>query len=177
MVTNTNSLNNSTQKSLGRLIRQLIFVPFLHNRWLTSDFQTTLSEHIANAEKGHRGEIRLIIENCLPISQAYHINCRERALQLFGEYGIWDTANNTGVLIYVNLCEHSLEIIADRGINAHAHNDWHTLCQETLTAFKQAKMADGLKTLIDEVGRLLNLHFPCDDIDGDELPNRIIYIK
>ncbi len=165
------------QKSFSRFVRQLVFVPFLHNRWLTPPLQTTLSDHISKAEKGHRGEIQLIIENHLPIRSAYDTDCRGRALQLFGEYGVWDTAHNTGVLIYVNLCEHDLEIIADRGINAHACDEWHALCQNTLTLFRQGDMAGGLKWLIDEIGRLLNLYFPCDDSEGDELPNDVVYLQ
>lgn len=170
-------MNNPSQKSLARLLRQLAFMPFLHNRWLTSHFQTTLAEHITRAEKGHRGEIRLIIENHLPIDIAYDTDCRQRAIRLFGEYGVWDTAHNTGVLIYVNLCEHDLEIVADRGIDAHACEEWQALCQNTLTTFKRGDMAGGLKWLIDEIGRLLNLYFPCDDIEGNELPDQVVYLK
>lgn len=165
------------KKSLTRLIRQLAFVPFLHNRWLTTELKSTLANHISQAEQGHRGEIRLIIENHLPIGLAYELDCRGRALQLFGEFGVWDTAHNTGVLIYVNLCEKDLQIIADRGIDVHAHQKWQTLCQTTLAAFKQGNMAEGIKTLIDDIGRLLNLHFPCDDIHGNELPNTVVYLR
>ncbi|MDO4896386.1 MAG: TPM domain-containing protein [Moraxella sp.] len=165
------------QKSLSRFVRQLLFVPFLHNRWLTSELKTTLSRHIAQAEKGHRGEIRLIIENHLPIGLSYDTDCRGRALQLFGEYGVWDTAHNTGVLIYVNLCEKGLEIIADRGIDAHACDEWQNLCQNTLNIFKKGNMADGLTELIGEIGRLLNHYFPCDDTNDNELPDQVVYLR
>ncbi|STZ63417.1 Domain of uncharacterised function (DUF477) [Moraxella lacunata] len=165
------------QKSPARLFRQIVFVPFLHNRWLTAELKIALAERIARAEKGHRGEIRLIIENHLPVGIAYDNDCRGRALQLFGEYGVWDTAHNTGVLIYVNLCEHDLEIIADRGIDTYACDDWQNLCQNTLTYFKKGDMADGLGWLIDEIGRLLNQYFPCDDISGNELPDNVVYLR
>lgn len=165
------------QKSLSRLMRQLVFVPCLHNRWLTDELKNTLKNHITHAEQGHRGEIRLIIENHLPISLSYRTDCRGRALQLFGEYGVWDTKDNTGVLIYVNLCEKDLQIIADRGIDAHACDEWHALCQRTLGDFKAGKMTEGLTALITEIGRLLNTYFPCDDVAGDELPNQVVYLK
>lgn len=165
------------QKSLSRLFRQLIFVPYLHNRWLSGELKMTLSKRIAQAERGHRGEIRLIIENHLPIGIAYDKDCHGRALQLFGEYGVWDTAHNTGVLIYVNLCEHDLQIIADRGIDAHACDNWQSLCQNTLIYFKKGEMADGLEWLIGEIGWLLNQYFPCDDVSGNELPDAVVYLK
>lgn len=170
-------MKHIAQKSLTRLIRQIVFVPCLNNRWITPTLKNTLAQQIAQAEKGHRGEIRLIIENHLPISMAYDTDCRGRALQLFGEYGVWDTAFNTGVLIYVNLCEHDLEIIADRGINTHACDDWQSLCQHTLTNFKKGDMAKGLMWLIDEVGQRLNHHFPCEDTHGNELSNQVVYLK
>lgn len=170
-------MKHTPQKSLTRLMRQLFFVPCLHNRWLTKSVKDDLKNRITHAEQGHRGEIRLIIENHLPISLSYDTDCRGRALQLFGEYGVWDTAHNTGVLIYVNLCEHDLQLIADRGINTHACDEWHSLCQRTLDEFKAGKMTEGLCFLIDEIGRLLNAYFPCDDVSGDELPNQVVYLK
>ncbi|UUZ50200.1 hypothetical protein LP420_09650 [Massilia sp. B-10] len=44
---------------------------------------------------------------------------RQRAVGLFAEYGVWDTEDNCGVLIYVNLAERKVEIVADRQIAPH----------------------------------------------------------
>ena len=38
---------------------------------------------------------------------------------MFGKLRVWDTAHNNGVLIYLLLAEHAIEIVADRGLNAH----------------------------------------------------------
>ncbi|MDO4450941.1 MAG: TPM domain-containing protein [Moraxella sp.] len=170
-------MTNTSPKSFARLVRQMMFVPFLHNRWLDDGVKIRLARAITNAENGHAGEIVLIIENHLPINMAYTAGCRERALRLFAEHGVWDTEHNTGVLIYVNLCEHGLEIIADRGIDAHACDEWQSLCQNTLDDFKKGDMEQGLKRLIGEVGRLLNSYFPSDDVMGDELSNQVIYLR
>ena len=43
---------------------------------------------------------------------------RERALDVFSQLRIWDTAHNNGVLIYLLLADHDVEIVADRGIDA-----------------------------------------------------------
>lgn len=167
-----------SSSSFARLWRQLIFVPIWHNRWLTSDNKATLAKHIEQAEQGHQGEICLIIENHLPIRHAYHQGCRERALDLFAHYRVWDTENNSGILIYINLCEHDLEVIADRGINQKAQKDaWQTLCQKTLTHFKNQNMLGGISELIDEIGKLLRQHYPNHDTASNELPNHPIYLK
>jgi uncharacterized membrane protein len=42
---------------------------------------------------------------------------RQRALALFADYGIWDTEDNCGVLVYVNLADRKVDIVADRGID------------------------------------------------------------
>lgn len=166
-----------SQKSLARLFRQLSFVPFLHNRWLTADTKNRLTHAITHAEKGHQGEICLIIENHLPITTAYQDDSQARAVDLFGLYKVWDTEYNTGILIYVNLCERSLHIIADRGIDSKAHDNWQELCHATLDRFKQRQFEQGLTELIGKLGEILNSHYPSDDTAGDELPNRPIYLK
>jgi uncharacterized membrane protein len=45
------------------------------------------------------------------------VSNRQRALALFADYGVWDTEDNCGVLIYVNLADHKVDIVADRGID------------------------------------------------------------
>ena len=36
---------------------------------------------------------------------------------MFGKLRVWDTEHNNGVLIYLLLAEHAIEIVADRGID------------------------------------------------------------
>ncbi|OOR87742.1 hypothetical protein B0181_09815 [Moraxella caviae] len=167
-----------SSKSLSRLLRQLCFIPILQQRWLTAKVKDALHHAITQAEIGHSGEIYVIIENHLPISDAYRMGCRERALSLFASHHVWDTEDNTGVLIYVNACEHDLEIIADRGIDraAMAHT-WQALSEQAITAFREGKMQDGLTTLIAQVGDVLRAHYPSDDRVGNELPNDVVFLK
>ncbi|WP_250163751.1 hypothetical protein [Psychrobacter sp. WY6] len=95
---------------------------------------------MTRAERGHRGEVFLIVENHLPIQEAYYIGCRERAIELFSEYRVWDTEENTGVLVYVNICEHQLEIVADRGISAHVSPTvWRAMCDKGRVRYCQSK--------------------------------------
>lgn len=165
-------------KSIARLMRQMLFVPSLHNRWLTPDVKQSLANTITQAEMGHMGEIYLIIENHLPIATAYQQDCRERALYLFATHKVWDTEHNTGVLVYVNLCEHDLEIIADRGIDQKAHQAcWQSLCEQTLSRFKSGQMQSGLDDLIRQIGEILQTHYPSTDALGNELSNQVTYLR
>lgn len=170
-------MNIQSQNSLARLFRQLTFVPFLHRTWLTKEVKDRLTHAISEAEQGHQGEICLIIENHLPIATAYQQDCLGRAVDLFGLHKVWDTADNTGILIYINLCEHALHILADRAIDQKAHDNWQPLCDMALQAFKQGQFEQGLLTLIDQLGNILKTHYPNDDSHGNELSNHPIYLR
>ena len=76
-----------------------------------------LGAAITEGERHHRGEVRLIVENSMPFDAVWNdVTNRQRALALFAEYGVWDTEDNCGVLIYVNLAEHKVDIVCDSNI-------------------------------------------------------------
>ena len=69
---------------------------------------------VAASEKRHSGEIRVCAEAGLPLSYLWRgASARERALAMFGKLRVWDTEHNNGVLIYLLLAEHAIEIVAD----------------------------------------------------------------
>jgi uncharacterized membrane protein len=78
-----------------------------------------LQQRIALSERLHQGEIRICIEAGLPLSYLWRrATPRDRAVALFAKLGVWDTEHNNGVLIYLLLAEHAIEIVADRGRSA-----------------------------------------------------------
>ena len=85
---------------------------------------------IGAAEVHHRGEIRFAIESGLgwrALRQG--LSPRARALQIFGEHRIWDTEENTGILIYLLTADHAVEIIADRLVHrALPSSVWKQAC-------------------------------------------------
>lgn len=166
------------KNQMARLWRQLVFVPILHNKWLTPKVKASLCQKIEQAEQGHQGEIRLIIENHLPILTAYHQSSHDRALDLFSMHKIWDTQYNTGILVYLNICEKSLNIIADRGINDKVDQGyWQELCDKAVLLIGQNKPQTALEDLIDSLGGLLRCHYPAADTSGNELPNEVTYLR
>lgn len=173
-----------TQPSWGRWWRQLCFVPYLQQKWLNTSAKQILTQAIQQAEQGHESEICLIIENHLPLATARYQDCYHRAIELFGLYGVWDTEDNTGILIYLNQCEHRLEIIADRGIHQAVDADiWQNLCQQTLEKIKQKQQVEGLHDLIIKLGDILRRyyekHHSTNHIDryGNELKDDLIFLK
>jgi uncharacterized membrane protein len=86
---------------------------------------------------------------------------RERAVALFGKLQVWDTEHNNGVLIYLLLAEHAIEIVADRGLNGHVDTQrWHALVARLRDALRQGQIEDGLTTALEEVSAVLVQHFP-----------------
>lgn len=132
-----------------------------------------LSELIKAAECGHRGEIRLVVEAKLPL-RAIRQKCssRQRAVAWFSDLRVWDTEGNTGILLYLLLAEHRLEIVADRGIAGKVPQaQWNAICQQLQQDLAADQVQQGISTAIAQLGQLLALHFPLEA--GAENPNEL----
>ncbi len=65
-----------------------------------------VSRCIEECETRTSAEFRLIIERSIPSKDLRrNITDADRAKELFGQYGVWDTEENNGVLIYLNLSD------------------------------------------------------------------------
>lgn len=129
---------------------------------------------IEAAEAQHGGEIRFVVETALEFGTLWRgVTARDRAIQVFSELGVWDTEHNNGVLIYVLMAEHDVEIIADRGIAKRVSpEDWEAVCQEMERAFRAGEFAPGAVRGIEGVSRLLAAHFPQAMADHNEQPDQ-----
>ncbi|HEY0061880.1 MAG TPA: TPM domain-containing protein [Telluria sp.] len=150
-----------------------------HGRALfTEQALAALAQAITSGEQRHRGEVRLIVEHALPSEAIWaDVTMRQRALALFAEYGVWDTEDNCGVLLYVNLAEHKVEIVTDRHIARKIDpSTWQQVCRTMTDGF--AKGAFGASTLaaIEQVNGLLTTHFPASGARSNELPDRPIML-
>jgi uncharacterized membrane protein len=120
-----------------------------------------LQERVAATERQHSGELRLCIEAGLPLSYLWRgASARERAVAMFSKLHVWDTEYNNGVLIYLLLAEHAIEIVADRGLNRHVDAaQWRALTDTMAAAFKAGEYEAGLNAAVDAVGELLTRHY------------------
>ena len=105
------------------------------------------------------------------------VTARGRAAELFGQLGVWDTAENSGVLIYVQLVDRKVEILADRGITARvAQREWDEICREMEKAFRRGDFEAGAIAAIRRIGGLLATHFPSRPDNPNELPDRPVLL-
>lgn len=135
-----------------------------------------LQARVASSERLHTGQIRMCIEAGLPTSYLWRgATPRERAVTLFGKLRVWDTEENNGVLIYLLLADHAIEIVADRGLNRHVGpGQWQHLVAHMGDAFGASRYEDGLTQALDDVGALLATYFPAalgDSEHPNELPD------
>jgi uncharacterized membrane protein len=130
---------------------------------------------VAQSEKRHTGEIRVCVEASLPTSYLLRdAPPRERAVAMFGKLRVWDTENNNGVLVYLLLVEHAIEVVADRGLTSRvAQQEWEQVVAAMRGAFRERRYEEGLQQAIDAVTAMLVQHFPAGagQANPNELPD------
>ncbi len=117
---------------------------------------------VAEQEKRHRGELRVVIEGGLPLQALLAgRGARKRAIEHFARLRIWDTDDNAGVLVYLLLADRRVEIVADRGIHARVGAAaWETICGAMQREFAAGRFEAGMLTGLASISDLLAQHFP-----------------
>ena len=164
--------------ALARSLKHLFATRWATRRRFTPEVLRRIEATIAAVERRHAGEIRFAIETAFDLPDLwYGTTPRERAVLVFGQLGVWDTAGNNGVLIYVLMADHDVEIVADRAIAERVPDpDWEAICREMESHFKEGRFGEGAEAGIAAVGRLLARHFPGEGGDRNEQPDRPIMI-
>src|SRR3954453_17590367 len=127
---------------------------------------------IKAGEATHFGQLRFVVEGALDGKPLFrNQSARERALDVFSQLRIWDTAHNNGVLIYLLLADRDVEIIADRGIDAKVGAaGWENICREMEADFRAGDFERGVIKGVEAVSRELAVHFPRSASGSNELP-------
>lgn len=164
--------------SMKRWLSHLLATPWQTRRRFPSHALSAITAAIEKVEARHAGEIRFVVETALDLPALWRgVTPRERALEVFGRLGVWDTADNNGVLIYLLLCERDVEIVADRGIAARVPPaEWETICRRMEAQFRDGRFREGAIVGIEAVGELLARHFPQAAGDRNEQPNRPVLL-
>jgi len=163
---------------LARVLKHLFVPGWVARRAFPAAVLARIEDAVRESERTHRGELRFVAEgdlDLLPVLRG--LTARERALEVFAGLGVWDTAENSGVLVYVQLVDHRIEIVADRGIAARvAQSDWDAVCRRMETAFRGGDYEGGALAGIREITALLARHFPPGAANPDELPDRPVVL-
>ena len=169
-------------KKLNTILKHLWLDASDAERALSPDMLKRLAKRVAASESRHTGEIRIYVEAALPMSYLWRLGknsplttlIRQRSVMLFGKLRMWDTENNNGVLIYLQLAEHAIEIVADRGVSRHVREaEWQAMVERMRQNFQQGRYEDGLTQALEEVSALLVANFPSTSMGqaSNELPD------
>jgi uncharacterized membrane protein len=136
-----------------------------------------LEAAVRASEAQHLGEVRLCVEASLPWSALRQgMDARQRAIDLFGQLRVWDTAHNNGVLVYLLLADRRIEVLADRGLHALAPAEvWPQLTQDIAQALAAGQVEAGLLHALQQVSALLRAHHPAPEgaQRANELPDAV----
>lgn len=137
-----------------------------------------IREAVGDSEARHSGQIKIIIECSLsPWQVLSGLSVRERAMELFSSFRVWDTEDNDGVLIYLLLSEKRFEILSDRGIDKVVKSEyWDRQAELLESALREGRYREGLLQAISEVTEVLSIHFPGAERQQGELCDSPIVI-
>jgi len=155
----------------------------LEHRWrvrriFTPKVLAAIEQAIKAGEATHCGQVRFVVEGALDGAPLFRNQpARQRALDIFSQLRIWDTAHNNGVLIYLLLADRQVEIVADRGVDAKVGAaGWQEICADMEAEFSSGNFEGGAIKGIEAVSRRLARYFPADGPGQNELPDTPVVI-
>ena len=161
-----------------RIWRNLFTGWFQLERWFPESRMKSIRDAIAEGETGHAGELRFAVEPRYSLGALLGgIDSRQRAEQVFASLGVWNTQDNSGVLVYLQLAERRLEIIADRGIAAKVPQaQWQALCVDFAAAMRNSAPDQAVISCLSKINALLQVHFPAAHDNPKELPDEPVIL-
>ena len=157
----------------ARLFRHWLTPPRAVQRAFPPAVLERVRQAIAQTETQHSGEIRFAVEAALPWSYLKRdAPAHQRAVMVFAKLRVWDTEANNGVLLYVDLADRKVEIVADRGIAGQVpRHEWEQICNIVREHFRRGEFEAGAIAGVGEIGARLALHFPLRP--GEANPNEL----
>ena len=163
---------------MRRLLKHLLYPDWLARRAFPPASLERIEREISGSERRHRAELRFALEAGLPLPALLKgVTPRERAHAAFGDLRVWDTEENSGVLIYVQLVDRDIEIVADRGIAAKVpQGEWEAICHTMEAAFRERRFEEGALQAIRQVSSLLVRHCASGDGNPNELADKPVIL-
>lgn len=98
---------------------------------------------------------------------------RQRAENAFLEEEVFNTAQRTGIMIFISFFEHEVIVMADRGISKVVEQkEWDKIVNNLTENIRKGKVVEGLEIAIKKCGEiLLEKSFSISPDDKNELPD------
>ena len=168
--------NGDGMEFLKRFFRHLWMSPIQVRRSFSQVTLDAIEHAVAGGEKGHRGQVRFVVEAELTSGQLWAgVTSRQRAIDVFSLLRVWDTEENNGVLIYVLLADRKVEIVADRGIHRHVGDErWRAICKEIELRYRKGEFLNGSVIGIEKISAELAFYFPAHGEHANEQSDKPI---
>ena len=100
---------------------------------------------------------------------------KEATEKEFFNQGLHRTREETGILIYISVFERQVWVLADRGIDEKLPSaTWQDVVKFIVDGIKERRQVDAICQAVDQVGQILETHFPVASDNPDELKGVII---
>ena len=128
-----------------------------------------IARAVEEAESGTSGEIVVhIVHSFVPLESP-----RKRACRAFLALGIHRTARRNGALLFVVMKKRRFEIVVDDGIDRKAGAaPWRDIAARITETMEREGFEAGVCRGVALLGEVLREHFPRQEGDVDELPDR-----
>ncbi len=138
-----------------------------------------IEKAVKHSEHQHGGELRFAVENALALGQVWQgSSARQRAIEVFSNLRVWDTEQNSGVLIYVLLADREVHIVADRGIaKCVAQAEWDVVAEAMQKEYRRGDFLHGSLQGIERITVLLATYFSPGADNPNELSNKPVIVK
>lgn len=138
-----------------------VFSPSVRRAFPPAQLQA-ITEAITAGERRHGGQVMFAVEADLPVAALWQgITAQQRAGQAFAQLRTWDTEHNNGVLIYLLLADHAIELVADRGLRGWiGEAQWLAICAHMQQRLREGALQEAVLLAIEEVSDLLAGHYP-----------------
>jgi uncharacterized membrane protein len=165
--------------NIKRWFRHAFMLPWRWRMLFPKEVLGSIEKTIKHSEHQHSAELRFAVENTLPLGRVWRgVSARQRAIEVFSNLQVWDTEQNSGVLIYLLLADREVHIVADRGIAKRvAQVEWDDIAKAMQREFLRGDFLSGSLQGIERITALLATHFPPGADNPDELSNMPVIIK
>jgi hypothetical protein len=163
---------------LRRLALNLFAGWYRLSRWFPVATMRGIRDAIADGERHHAGELCLAIESRFsPLAVFNGLHTRQRAQQVFSLLRVWDTQDNSGVLLYLQLAERKVELVADRGIAARVDaGQWQAICADFAGDMAGMPADQAVLRCLGRINEMLIRHFPAEHDNPRELPDEPVVL-
>jgi uncharacterized membrane protein len=160
---------------MRRLLNHALTGRWHVSRMLSAGGSSEIARAVREAERGHSGQIRVVIEGTPGVGHVLkRRTARDRAIDVFAHERVWDTTHNNGVLLYLMVAERDAEIVADRGLNGRVSPEqWHEICVTLEREVRTHGFARAICSAVFAIGSRLREHFPAEGSDN-ELPDDVV---